>query len=138
MTRRGPIAYRTRLGSGTKLEEKIVIIGAGQAGAQAAASLRQAGFAGEVVLIGAEPEPPYQRPPLSKAYLEGALDKARLYLKPLDFYEKQAITLRLGAAVAAIDRMAKEIALDNGETLSYGKRLIAAGAESACRSCARP
>lgn len=80
-----------------------------------------------MTLIGAESEPPYQRPPLSKAYLEGALEKSRLYLKPLEFYEKQAIGLRLGVRVGAIARDRKEIRLESGETLAYDKLLIATG-----------
>lgn len=110
------------------MTERIVIIGAGQAGAQAAASLRQEGFTGAVTLVGAEPEPPYQRPPLSKAYLQGALEKSRLYLKPFDFYEKQSIELRMNARAASIDRAGKSVAIDSGETLAYDKLLIATGA----------
>jgi 3-phenylpropionate/trans-cinnamate dioxygenase ferredoxin reductase subunit len=113
---------------GTELTDTIVIIGAGQAGLQAAASLRQEGFAGDITLIGAEPEPPYQRPPLSKAYLEGGLEASRLYLKPLEFYAKQRIALRRNARVAAIDRQDKQVALAGGEALSYDRLLIATGA----------
>lgn len=80
-----------------------------------------------MTLVGAESEPPYQRPPLSKAYLEGALEKSRLYLKPLEFYEKQSIELRLGVRVGAIERDRKEVRLESGETLTYDKLLIATG-----------
>ena len=66
--------------------EKIIIAGAGQAGAQCAVSLRQAGHTGPLTLIGAEPELPYQRPPLSKAYLKGEMEGARLALRPAEFY----------------------------------------------------
>ena len=110
------------------MTEKIVIIGAGQAGAQAAASLRQEKFAGAVTMVGEEASPPYQRPPLSKAYLQGQLDESRLYLRPRDFYEKNEIELRLGTRATAIDRAAKTVALETGETLAYDRLLIATGA----------
>lgn len=109
------------------MSEKIVIIGAGQAGAQAAASLRQEGFAGSITLIGEEPAPPYQRPPLSKAYLDGSLEKERLYLRPPEFYAKTGIELRLGVRASAIDRGARRVALPGGD-LTYDKLLIATGA----------
>ncbi|MBI1364411.1 MAG: pyridine nucleotide-disulfide oxidoreductase [Alphaproteobacteria bacterium] len=105
-----------------------MIIGAGQAGAQAAASLRQEGFAGAITLLGEETPPPYQRPPLSKAYLMGALEESRLYLRPRDFYEKNAIELRLGARALRIDRAGKAVTLESGEALAYDKLLIATGA----------
>jgi 3-phenylpropionate/trans-cinnamate dioxygenase ferredoxin reductase subunit len=110
------------------LSEKIVIIGAGQAGAQAAASLRQEGFSGAIVLVGEENELPYQRPPLSKAYLQGALEKSRLYLRPRDFYEKQGIALRLGVRASVIDRSEKSVVLESGERIPYDKLLLATGA----------
>ena len=71
--------------------QRIVIIGAGQAGGQAAYSLRLGGFAGEITLVGDEPAPPYQRPPLSKAYLKGELEAERLFLKPLEYYEEHRV-----------------------------------------------
>lgn len=111
-----------------RLVEKIVIIGAGQAGMQIAASLRQAGFEGKVTLLGAEAEPPYQRPPLSKAYLQGALERDRLWLRPLEFYEKSKIDLRLGARATAIDRDRCEVALESGERIPYDQLAIATGA----------
>jgi 3-phenylpropionate/trans-cinnamate dioxygenase ferredoxin reductase subunit len=110
------------------MAEKIVIIGAGQAGLQAAASLRQEGYAGAITLIGEEPHLPYQRPPLSKAYLEGALDKSRLVLKPAEFYAKERIDLRTGERITAIDRARKSVVLASGEALSYDRLLIATGA----------
>ncbi|PQA86580.1 pyridine nucleotide-disulfide oxidoreductase [Marinicaulis flavus] len=108
--------------------ERILIIGAGQAGAQAAVSLRQGGFKGVITMIGAEPAPPYQRPPLSKAYLKGELEEQRLYLRPAEFYEAQEIDLRLGVAATGIDREAKTVVTDEGETLSYDVLLLATGA----------
>lgn len=114
---------------------RAIIIGAGQAGAQAAQSLRQAGFGGEIVMFGQEAVLPYQRPPLSKAYLQGDLEKERLYLRPLAFYEQQKIDLRRGAAVGVIDRAAKSVATKAGQTLAYDKLLIATGAPPRRLSC---
>jgi 3-phenylpropionate/trans-cinnamate dioxygenase ferredoxin reductase subunit len=108
--------------------EKILIIGAGQAGAQAAVSLRQGGYKGAITMIGAEPAPPYQRPPLSKAYLKGDLDEHRLYLRPAEFYTTQSIDLHLGVAATGIDRKAKKVTTDDGEVHSYDALLIAIGA----------
>ena len=108
--------------------ERIVIIGAGQAGAQAAVSLRQGGYQGAITMIGAEEAPPYQRPPLSKAYLKGELEEARLYLRPADYYEKQNVALHLGVRATGIDRKAKIVSTDDGESHAYDFLLIATGA----------
>lgn len=124
-----------RFGNEARMSGRAIIIGAGQAGAQAALSMRQAGFDGEIVMFGEEAEPPYQRPPLSKAYLQGELEKERLYLRPLAFYEQQKIELRRGIAVAAIDRAAKTVATGDGATLAYDKLLIATGAPPRRLSC---
>lgn len=105
-----------------------VIIGGGQAGAQAAFSLRQAGFDGAVTLISAEAAPPYQRPPLSKAYLKGELAEERLHLRPTALYEKQSIDLRLCEIAKKIDRSAKTILTQSDEIIRYDKLLIATGA----------
>ncbi len=108
--------------------ERIVIIGAGQAGAQAAVSLRQGGYKGAITMIGAEEAPPYQRPPLSKAYLKGELDEARLYLRPAEFYEAQNIELHLGVCATGIDRKAKVVSTDDDKAHPYDALLIATGA----------
>ncbi|NRA30942.1 MAG: FAD-dependent oxidoreductase [Parvularculaceae bacterium] len=110
------------------MTDHMVIIGGGQAGCQAAISLRQAGFDGDVTLIGEEPALPYQRPPLSKAYLKGELAEERLYFRPADFFEGQSIEVRTGVRVASIDREAKTVHLADGEALSYTKLLITTGA----------
>lgn len=124
-----------RFGNEPPMTKRAIIIGAGQAGAQAAQSLRQAGFDGEIVMFGEETEPPYQRPPLSKAYLQGELEKERLYLRPSAFYEQHKIDLRCGAPVARIDRAAKTVATKAGETLAYDKLLIATGAPPRRLTC---
>jgi 3-phenylpropionate/trans-cinnamate dioxygenase ferredoxin reductase subunit len=107
--------------------ERIVIVGAGQAAAQACASLRQYGFAGDLALIGEEPELPYQRPPLSKAYMKGELAKERLYFKPMDWYRAQSVALKLETRVNAVDRSGRRVLLENEEMLSYDALILAMG-----------
>ncbi len=106
----------------------VVVVGAGQAGASLVAKLRGTGFAGEITLIGAEKVPPYQRPPLSKAYLLGEMAQERLYLRPADFYAEQNITLRLDTRVTGVDRAAKSVTLSDGETLNYDDLALTVGA----------
>lgn len=106
----------------------IVIIGAGQAGAALAAKLRQAGHGGAITLIGAEPVPPYQRPPLSKAYLTGQMGVDRLFLRPESFYADHDITLRLGQVVTAIDPAVRVVVLADGTRLPYDQLALTMGA----------
>jgi len=106
----------------------IVIVGGGQAAGQAAASLRQEGYAGEIVVIGEEPHIPYQRPPLSKQYLSGEYGIERVHLRPAKFYETKGITVRSGVRVAAIDPDARVVSCDDGQRLGYDKLLLATGA----------
>lgn len=103
-----------------------IIIGAGQAGASAAAKLRNLGYDDDITLIGAESAPPYQRPPLSKKYMLGEMDLERLYLRPIDYYESNNITLRLGTKVDAIDTATKSITVQD-ETLSYDNLILTTG-----------
>jgi len=107
---------------------RIVIIGAGQAGAQAAYSLRQGGYRGAVTLLGDEPQPPYQRPPLSKGYLKGELETERLFLKPLSYYPEHEIELLTGRAAAEIDPAARTVSLQGGLRLAWDQLIIATGA----------
>jgi len=93
------------------MTERIVVIGAGQAGAALVAKLRAEGFAGQITLIGEEPVPPYQRPPLSKKYLLGEMERERLYLKPESFYADEGIELITHARATAIDRDVREVVL---------------------------
>ena len=104
----------------------VVVIGAGQAGAALVAKLRALGHPGEITLIGEEPAPPYQRPPLSKAYLMGEMAEERLWLRSQEFYAEQGITLRLGQKVTAIDHMAKTVTLA-GEVISYDELALTTG-----------
>jgi len=106
----------------------IIVVGAGQAGASLTAKLRSAGFDGDITLIGAETVPPYQRPPLSKAYLLGEMAQERLYLRPADFYVDQRITLRLDTRVVAIDPAAKTVTLTGDEVLPYDELALTTGA----------
>ncbi|HWL57648.1 MAG TPA: FAD-dependent oxidoreductase [Paracoccus sp. (in: a-proteobacteria)] len=109
--------------------ERIVIIGTGQGGQQMAASLRQEGFAGEILMIGDEPGLPYQRPPLSKAYMASG-DAAALTLKPASFYERSEITLRDTTRVARIDRLAREVETEDGTRHGYDHLVLATGARN--------
>ena len=104
-----------------------IIIGAGQAGLQTIVSLRQGGYEGDITLIGDEAFLPYQRPPLSKAYLSGKMERERLFLKPDNFFTDNDVTLRLETRVDAIDRDGKCVTLGDGETLSYDKLVFATG-----------
>ena len=106
----------------------IIVIGAGQAGASLTAELRKQGFDGDITLIGAEPVPPYQRPPLSKGYLLGDMALERLFLRPERFYEDQKITLRLGQPVTRIDPVAHEVHLGD-EKLHYDQLALTTGSD---------
>lgn len=106
---------------------RTVVIGGGHAGAQAVASLRQEGYEGEVVLIGEESVPPYQRPPLSKTYLSGEQTLERTLLRPEKFYADKDITLKLGVRVEGIDREGRTVALSDGSSLSWNHLIIATG-----------
>ena len=107
----------------------IVIVGAGQAGAALAAKLRAHGYAGPLTLIGEEPQPPYQRPPLSKAYLLGEMELERLFLRAPAFWQEQSVDLRLGATVTAIDRAAKTVTVD-GVALPYDQLALTTGSRA--------
>lgn len=113
-----------------KTEQRIVILGAGQAGAQTAVSLRQLGHTGEIVLVGEEPDAPYQRPPLSKGYLKGELERERLYLKGDDYYAEHGVKLMLGVRAETIDAAANRVTLSTGEQLDWDSLVIATGARA--------
>ncbi len=105
---------------------RIVVIGAGQAGAALVGKLRSLGHAGPITLIGEETAPPYQRPPLSKAYLMGEMEEDRLYLRSNDFYTSNDITLRLGEKVMAINPQAKTVTVGE-DTLPYDHLALTTG-----------
>ena len=104
----------------------VIVVGAGQAGASCVARLRTQGFDGDITLIGEEPTPPYQRPPLSKAYLLGDMARERLFLRPPEFYDEHNITLRLGHPVTGIDATLQTVTVA-GETLSYDELVLTTG-----------
>ena len=104
-----------------------IIAGAGHAGGQTALSLRQAGYEGRIVVCGAEPAPPYQRPPLSKKYLSGELARERVFLRPESFYARNGIELRLGNAVREIDPEHRRVVLEDGEPLAFTDLVVATG-----------
>jgi 3-phenylpropionate/trans-cinnamate dioxygenase ferredoxin reductase subunit len=107
--------------------DRTVIIGAGQAGVQLAVSLRQGGYAGEVVLVGKEPHVPYQRPPLSKQVLKREWAAERCQLRHLEFYRQHDIDLLLGRAATAVDTLAGQVRLDDGTSWNYTTLAICSG-----------
>jgi 3-phenylpropionate/trans-cinnamate dioxygenase ferredoxin reductase subunit len=107
-----------------------VIIGAGQGGYQVAASLREYGYQEPITVVGDEPQLPYQRPPLSKAYLLGDTTAERLLLRPQNYYEKHAIEVLTGNRAVAIDRQASKIALASGTAIAYDHLVLATGARN--------
>lgn len=107
----------------------VVVVGAGQAGLQVAASLREAGFAGSITLVGNEPGLPYQRPPLSKAYLAGKIGVEGLWLRPPSFFEEHRIE-RVTGTVSALDREARRITLADGRQRDYAHLVIATGSRN--------
>ncbi len=109
------------------MSQKLIIIGAGQAAAQAIQSLHAEGFAGSMTLIGDEAYAPYQRPPLSKAYLLGTFERERLLLKPDSFYADSNCELRLSTRATAIHRAEKTVELADGKKLSYDLLLLTTG-----------
>ncbi|WP_406113150.1 NAD(P)/FAD-dependent oxidoreductase [Kitasatospora purpeofusca] len=107
--------------------DSVVVVGAGQGGYQTAASLREHGYRGRLVLIDAEDELPYEKPPLSKAYLKGEADEAQLWLRPVSFYARQSIELVAGS-VTAVDPAARTVRLADGSVYEYGHLVLATGA----------
>lgn len=107
--------------------QSIVIVGAGQAGAVAAASLRQLGYRGGLTLVGQEAHPPYERPPLSKTVLQGTATHAEAAVHPAGFYAENDIALLTETAVAALDPAARTVRLADGRTLPYDRCLLATG-----------
>ncbi len=104
----------------------VVVVGGGQAAASLVAKLRSKGFEGTITLIGEEPVPPYQRPPLSKAYLLGEMEEERLYLRPASYYAENAIDLHIGEKVIAVDRDNKEV-MAGGRAVKYDELVLCTG-----------
>jgi 3-phenylpropionate/trans-cinnamate dioxygenase ferredoxin reductase subunit len=113
----------------------LVIVGTGHGGAQAAIALRQNGFAGSILLLSRDPEPPYERPPLSKEYLAGDKAFERMLIRPEAFWAGKGIELRLASAVTKVDPSAKELTIAGGDIVGYGTLVWAAGGDPRRLSC---
>jgi 3-phenylpropionate/trans-cinnamate dioxygenase ferredoxin reductase subunit len=114
-------------GARRHFDETFVIVGAGQAGVQAASTLRERGFRGRLVVLGDEQRLPYMRPPLSKKFLSAEQSEDRLYFRPQSYFESQAIEMRPGVRVEEIDRNRARLRLAGGDFLYYDKLLLATG-----------
>ncbi len=110
-------------------KQRFVIVGAGLAGAKAAEELRNRGFDGEIVLIGAEAEPPYERPPLSKDYLRGESERAKALVHDAGFYVERQVELITDRTATKLDLTSSQVILDDGRLLEYDKLLLSTGAE---------
>ena len=113
----------------------IVIVGTGHGGAQAAIGLRQQGFEGSILMVGREPYPPYERPPLSKDYLAGDKPFERMLIRPAQFWEEKGIDLRLATNVAKLDPADRSLRIGGDETIGYGTLIWAAGGDARRLSC---
>ena len=111
----------------TSSENTVLILGAGQAGGQCAASLRRFGYEGRIILAGDETHPPYQRPPLSKAYLSGEIDTDRLWLQTPETWTDQKVELRTNMETVSIDRQQKQVRFSDGSVENYTYLVIATG-----------
>nr|WBU15410.1 rhodocoxin reductase [uncultured bacterium] len=105
----------------------VVIVGANLAGGRAAEALRKEGFDGRIFLVGEEPHPPYERPPLSKEYLRGEMPREELFVQPESFWAEQEIELLMGVRAVSLDLAHKRVELSSGERLSFDKLLLATG-----------
>lgn len=114
----------------------VIVVGAGHGGAQAALALRQLKFDGTIALIGKEPEPPYERPPLSKEYLAGEKPFERILIRPAAFWQERDVTLLTGKEVTRIDPVAHTIECGDGESIGYGHLIWATGGEPRRLACA--
>lgn len=106
---------------------RILIVGAGQAAIQAIDTLRRKGFSGQLTLVGEEPWLPYQRPPLSKKYLSGAMEREKLLIRPQSFYQDHRVQTHLGRRALEIDRQRRSVRLDDGTAVGYDALLLATG-----------
>jgi 3-phenylpropionate/trans-cinnamate dioxygenase ferredoxin reductase subunit len=105
----------------------VVVVGAGLAGARTAESLRAEGWDGPIVLLGAEPHRPYERPPLTKGYLSGGEDREKLFVHPEGWYADNGVDLRTSARAVRLDRAEREVVLETGERIRYGHVVLATG-----------
>jgi 3-phenylpropionate/trans-cinnamate dioxygenase ferredoxin reductase subunit len=112
------------------MRDDVVIVGGGQAALSCAVRLRESGHEGEITIVGDEPWMPYQRPPLSKAFLLGKMTMDRLSLRPQEFFERSRISVRTGQRVMRIDRARHEVELSGGDKLSYARLVMATGSRA--------
>lgn len=119
----------------TGVTEAVVVVGAGQAGAQTVASLRQGGFEGQITLLGDEPALPYQRPPLSKAFLAGTLPLDRLYLRPAAFYQQAHVDVMIDTGVSELDTENRRVRLTDGRAISFDHLVLATGGRPRPLAC---
>src|SRR5436305_12741445 len=110
-------------------KQTFVIVGASLAGAKAAEELRDRGFDGDVVLIGAEPDRPYERPPLSKDYLRGESERDKAFVHGQSFYEERDIELITTRTVTGVDVQAGQVTLDDGQQIGFDRLLLTTGSE---------
>lgn len=113
----------------------VLIVGAGHGGAQAAVTLRQLGYEGSVALLGDEPEPPYERPPLSKEYMAGEKTFERILIRPAQFWADKNVDLLLNSRVTRVEPTAKTVALADGSEIDYGKLIWATGGSPRPLTC---
>jgi 3-phenylpropionate/trans-cinnamate dioxygenase ferredoxin reductase subunit len=113
----------------------VVIVGAGHGGAQCAIALRQHGFAGTIAVVGREPEPPYERPPLSKEYFAREKTFDRLYIRPMAFWEEKGVEMVLSTEVTVVDPAKKVLTLSDGSAMGYGSLVWATGGDPRRLSC---
>ena len=118
------------------MQADVVIVGAGHGGAQAAIGLRQLGFAGSILMIGREPDLPYERPPLSKEYLSRDKTFERITIRPAQFWAEKQVTMVLGREVTALDPAGKTLSVSDGSTVTYGVVIWATGGDPRRLSCA--
>ena len=111
------------------MSDAIVVAGAGQAAAQLVDSLRREGFKGPLIVVGEEPFLPYQRPPLSKKFLQGELERERLFIRPASYYQQTQAEMRIGVRVTAIDRDRRTVSLSDGGKLEYAKLALTIGSQ---------
>ena len=112
------------------MTDRVIVIGAGHAAGQLSARLRAEKYAGEVVIVGDEPVLPYQRPPLSKAYMSGEIGLERVVMRTQKFYDDNNIDVRTGVRVTGLDTASRTVTLDSGESLEYSHVVLATGARA--------
>ena len=128
-------AHHQKKGGAMTVRYDILIVGGGHAGAQAAVALRQRKFEGSIAIIGDEPEPPYERPPLSKEYLAGEKSFDRILIRPRAFWSERNVDLLLGRRIVSVDPVGRTVAAEDGAEIGYGTLIWATGGSPRRLSC---